>query len=138
MVVAASPENAWSLHARMSKISEQELLDKPDLAAAVDGWEQACLGVQAQALARWRQARREACFWQALCRQPSPEALLSAVKDEKRMVMGLPVAFDTFLRELGEQEDEAWEQAQSAHQGSAEYGRVVEGLVSELFSRQVL
>ena len=67
----------------MTQISEQELLDKPDLASAVDGWEQACLGVQAQALARWRRARREACFWYALCRTPPPDVLLSSVCLEK-------------------------------------------------------
>ena len=33
------------------EIAEQELLDKPDLASAVDGWETACVGVEAQAVA---------------------------------------------------------------------------------------
>ena len=39
VVAVARPAHAWSLFANMSSIPEDELLRKPDLASAVDGWQ---------------------------------------------------------------------------------------------------
>ena len=111
----------------MSAIAEQELLDKPDLASAVDGWETACVGVEAQAVARWRRGTREAAFWGALCRQPPPDVLLAAVCLEKRPD-SLPQVFGSFLANLEAAEEELWGCAASA----AAHATQVAQLVAEM------
>ena len=111
----------------MQDISEQELFDKPDLASAVDGWDAACCGVEAQALARWRAGAREAVFWRALCRQPPPDVLRSSVCLENR-AEPLPRVFASFLSHLAAAEEEAWAHAQSA----AAHAMQIEQIVAEL------
>ena len=79
LLTRVQPQSARSVLAHMRKgISDEELLRRPDLASAVDGWELACEGVEAQAVSAWRAARRTSCFFRALCRSPPPNALLMA------------------------------------------------------------
>ena len=80
----------------MQALGEQELFDKPDLASAVDGWESACVGVESQALRRWRRAACEQAFWRALAVDPPPGCLHFALADEKQ-AEPLPQVFAHFL-----------------------------------------
>ena len=90
----------------------QELFEKPDLASAVDGWESACGGVEAQALGRWRRAAREQTFWRALARVPPPAGLHFALCAEKQ-AEPLPRVFVHFLELLAERDEEIWAQVRT-------------------------
>ena len=126
LIVHAQPSHARSVLDRMRRgISEEELLKKPDLASAVDGWDLACEGVERQALDAWRSAHRTASFFRALRR--SPNALLMAACEPNT---GAPLEdiFRSFLRELVEAESKDWQAATSVE----EYVEAVQRSVTEM------
>jgi len=109
VVVAARPKKAWSLLAKMKEIPESELLRKPDLASAVDGWHTACSGIEELALASWHTARRQAIFWRTMgggkLGQPPANVLRQAVCQGPSEP--LTHVFRGFVAHLEDLEDEA-------------------------------
>ena len=129
LMIVAAPSHAHTVLARMRKeLSDDELLRNPDLAGAVDGWEIACEGVQAQALASYRTALMRHAFFHALSRTPPPNALMMSTCAQKREEP-LGVVFDGFLKQLASDEAEAWLVASVSVEGHA---RSIEALVDEM------
>ena len=114
VLVAGQPCAAHSVSARMRTINDEVLLRNPDLASAVDGWAQACEGVQRQAIDVWRAAARSAAFFRSLARSPPPTALLMATVPQTRMRTLLDV-YHSFLTQLALDESELWAGAESVH-----------------------
>eukprot|EP00900_Chrysochromulina_parva_P022983 jgi/Chrpa1/5318/Chrysochromulina_OHIO_Genome00014576-RA len=112
LLIAAAPVAAYSAQQRLVQIADDELLRKPDLASAVDGWIQAVGGVEHQAVGAWRAAVREATFWRALSRSPPPNALMMAICEQK-VNEPLEAVFARFLSHLAADEGDAWRHAKS-------------------------
>ena len=132
LMVAAAPNHAHAVLARMRRdISDDLLLLKPDLASAVDGWECACVGVEAQAVGEWRRAARAATFFHALSRTPPPNALMMSTCVQKRDEP-LAAVFGGFLQHLALDEDEAWRNSLHKSHSLDAHARAIEALVAEM------
>ena len=108
LVIVAAPTHALAVLGKMRKeLSDDELLRNPDLASAVDGWALACEGVQAMAVATYRDAVVRHSFFHALSRTPPPNALMMSTCAQKRDEPLLAV-FSGFLKQLAHDEAEAW------------------------------
>ena len=130
LLVESQPVRARSVLVRMRKgIPEHELLRRPDLASAVDGWELACEGVEAQAVSAWRSSRKTTLFFRALRR--SPNALLMAACAPNRPVP-LEGVFRSFLRELDGAEEEDWKAACSVEAHEAAVQRSVAQMLPDV------
>ncbi len=112
LIIAAKPAAALSTQHRLEQLADDELLRKPDLASAVDGWIQACGGLEQQAVGAWRAALRDATFWRALSRSPPPNALMMAICEQK-YDEPLDAVFASFLSHLALDERDAWRHAKS-------------------------
>jgi hypothetical protein len=106
VLVAAAPVAVWSTHQRMrGAFTDDDLMAKPDVASAIDGWEAAAAAMVAEAVGGWRRAMREAIFWQRLRKSPPPSVLLMA---HSRPSTPLADVFEALLVALAELEEEVW------------------------------
>ena len=108
ILVAARPVAAWRTLERMAAITDMN----PDLDAAMSGWENAAIGIEASAVGRWRDARRRAAFWRAL----RGSALLRRAACRDGADVPLPTIFEPFLRGSADLEAEVWGAAAAAPQ----------------------
>ena len=128
LIVVAQPTAAYSVLHRLRSLPDDELLLKPDVASAVDGWALACAGVQAQAMEAWRTATCRTEFWRALSSTPPPHALHIALCDQKRFEP-LSVVFEGWMHNLAQHEaEEIWPRAM----GVDDYGEAVRHFVNDL------
>jgi hypothetical protein len=128
LLVFARPRAAHTVAQTMATIDDATLLRKPDLASAVDGWLLACEGIEVRAVGAWRASLCAATLWRALSRSPSPNVLLMSVYPEKR-TQPLTSVFETFLRTLSAEEEEAWQSATSLEAHATQVQRLVDDLV---------
>jgi hypothetical protein len=127
LLVLARPRAAHSIARHLGAIGADDLLRRPDLASAVDGWALACEGVEARALEAWRTALKASAFYRALARSPPPNVLIIATVPPN-LTLPLPSVFGSFFEQLEADEAEVWPAAASTD----EHAEAVQRLVNDM------